>query len=379
MPLPTPAGRRSRWSRPTLMLLAVALLSGCSTASPVPPSPTPVHVTATTSALAPATAGFSPGYRILDLDAAALARQLDLDAGNGARWIRLDLDWSTVQRTPGTNDWSAPDRVVAAARMRGLEVIALPAYTPDWARAGDGAPDPGPFAAFVAQAAARYVPLGVTTWEMWNEPNLREFWGAAPDPVAYADLLVRAAASVHAVAPRALVLSGGTAPAADVSGQSLSTLSFVRATLAALARAPGGVAAAGLDGVAVHPYAYPTMPSEEEPGAGNGIAAMPAVHELMVAHGLTASAGDRGRVWATEFGAPTGTGPRAVTPVRQAALLREGFAAVRGWPWAGPLLVYSDRDAGDDPASVQDNFGLLTLDFVPKPAWDEFRVQAAVR
>ena len=74
--------------------------------------------------------------------------------------------------------------------------------------------------------------------------------------------------------------------------------------------------------MAVHPYAFPSLPSDEDPDSPNGFAVLPAVHDLMLTHGVT------GRVWATEYGAPTGTSRRAVSEGVQAALVTEGFEAL---------------------------------------------------
>lgn len=352
---------------PLVAVLALASCSGTAT----PPAPTPsARVTVTSDPTRPAAPGFSPGYRILDIDDATLARHLDLQVSSGSRWLRVDLDWSTVEETEGTDDWTAPDRVISAARARGLEVIALPTYAPEWGTRPAAAPDAGApladrFAAFVARAAARYVPQGVTTWEIWNEPNVKSFWGAPPDTAAYTELLRQAAGAVRTVEPRATVLSGGLAPVRDSKGNTVSALVFVREVLAA-----GGLAV--VDGVALHPYSYYIPPSRQGAGTPSGLALLPAAHALLSGAGLAGT-----RVWVTEYGAPTGTSARAVAPLRQAAIIREGFATVRRYGWAGPMLVYADRDAGRDPENAEDNFGLVDVDFRPKPALDAFRVEAA--
>src|SRR3981081_2995852 len=51
---------------------------------------------------------------------ADLARDLDNIASTGAQWLRFDFDWASAQPAPGVFDWSLIDRVVNAARARGL-------------------------------------------------------------------------------------------------------------------------------------------------------------------------------------------------------------------------------------------------------------------
>lgn len=112
----------------------------------------------------------------------------DLDAmvATGAKWLRFDFDWASAELSPGSYRWTYIDRVVHKARARGLRILATPAYTPTWARpAGttDKHPptDPATYAAFVGAAARRYAPLGVHHWEIWNEPNVQQFWQPAPN------------------------------------------------------------------------------------------------------------------------------------------------------------------------------------------------------
>jgi hypothetical protein len=161
--------------------------------------------------------GISPGQSVLWSDDATLHADLDAVAASGAGWLRLDVDWPTVEPEAGRRDWSAVDRVVDAARDRDLRVLGLLAYTPEWARppgTTTHAPplDPAAFAEFAGAAAARYRDT-VDAWEVWNEPNLPDFWEPRPDPAAYAALLAPTAAAVRAADPGTTVLTGGLAPA----------------------------------------------------------------------------------------------------------------------------------------------------------------------
>jgi hypothetical protein len=84
--------------------------------------------------------------------------------------------------------------------------------------------------------------------------------------------------------------------------------------------------------------------------------------------------GDAGTpIWATEFGAPTGTAGQAVTAEEQASHLADAVALWRQWEWTGPLFVYSWRDRGSDVTDREDNFGLVTTDGTPKAALGVFR------
>lgn len=305
--------------------------------------------------------GFSPGAFVLDLSPAELAADLDAMADLGARWVRVDVDWSRIEPTEGVHDWSTTDAVIAAARARDLEVLALVTYTPSWARPG-GTTDKHPprdaddFGRFAAAAVDRYHRRGVSTWEIWNEPNSEQFWSTGPDPEGYGELLMATSAAIRAADPSATVITGGLAPAEDIDGVELSPRTF-------LSRLYDVVPREAFDAVAVHPYSYPAFPSE---GQGwNTFAALPSLRRILVDSGDEAK-----RIWLTEYGAPTGDHPRAVTTEHQAELVLDAVKTADRWDWVGPLFVYSHRDlpggAGDDPEA---NFGLRYADGRWKPAW----------
>ena len=256
--------------------------------------------------------GFSPGAFVLDLGDAELAADLDAMAGVGAGWIRVDVDWSRIEPVEGVYDWTTSDTVIGAARARGLEVLALVTYTPPWARpegTSDKHPpsDPEAFARFAGEAAARYRPFGVSTWEVWNEPNSDRFWATGPDPEGYGRLLVAASQAIRRADPAATVLTGGLAPATDREGVELSPGRF-------LARLLDRVPGSSFDAVAVHPYSYPALPSDDQ--GWNTFAALPSLRRLLVDRGLETKP-----IWLTEYGAPTGDHRRAVSPERQAELV----------------------------------------------------------
>lgn len=305
--------------------------------------------------------GFSPGYEVLKASEGSLARDLDGMAATGAGWVRIDFDWSSVENVEGRFDWAAVDRVVAGARSRGMQVLALAAYTPAWARPPDStdkhAPDdPREYAGFVQAAVERFAPLGVNHWEVWNEPNTDSFWQPAPDPEAYGRLLSLASRAIREVDPDAIVLMGGTAPAADAQdGSTISPTTFLRA----IYDVSGSEA---FDAVAHHPYSYPDRPLHPSPE--NAFAGTtPALRNVMLDHG-----DDDKLIWGTEYGAPTGTGDRAVTEAQQADHLVEALEAWQDSEYTGPLFWYSWRDAGPDSDDLEQNFGLVRLDHEPKPA-----------
>ena len=112
-------------------------------------------------AVASSRLGVADGGDLQALGARERNRYLDAVKGLGAGWIRIGIYWSVIQRRgPATYDWAPFDRVVKAARRRGLRVLGTILFAPGWARA-PGAPrtappaDPAAFAAFAGRAARR--------------------------------------------------------------------------------------------------------------------------------------------------------------------------------------------------------------------------------
>ncbi|MEM9650872.1 MAG: beta-galactosidase [Actinomycetota bacterium] len=355
--------------------------SGPDERSADPPSSTPAtatEATATTDtarrptdgplAAAGPGFGFSPGAGLRDQDDNRLAADLDAAVQAGARWIRLDVDWSLVESEPGRYDWASHDRVIGAARDRGLEVLAMLAYTPTWARPPDTTDkhpplDDGAFHRFAAAAVDRYRPLGVHTWQVWNEPNSSLFWSTGPDPEHYGRLLGPTVDAILSVDPEATVVSGGLAPGLDRPEDGwLSPESFLQrlAATGALAR---------VDAVGVHPYSFPARPLDQSSAPWNTFLRLPAIRELL----LELDAGPD-TLWITEYGAPTGEHERAVSDAEQAILIIEALEAARDWPWLGPLFLFALRDLQAVPEDLEWNYGLIAADGTPKPAWDELLV-----
>ena len=159
----------------------------------------------------------------------------------GAGWNRWPLYWDRIEIQPSQYDWSAYDRLVVADIRHGLKTNAIllgrPSFwqeggsianlfTPIFADGSDSAPadmpinPDNPWAQFVHYAVTRYKPGGVLAqhnafkadegirvWEVWNEPDVPQFWQGGSD--AYARLLKVAAIVVKTVDPQARVVFGG--------------------------------------------------------------------------------------------------------------------------------------------------------------------------
>ena len=322
--------------------------------------------------------GISYGDRLIWMSDDELGSALDTATYVGATLVRADLSWEDIQPTgPDGYSWFLFDRVVAAAKARGLTVLPVLAYTPAWARpdgcASDrcGPRDLAAFAAFARAAAERYMPRGVHTWEIWNEPNTSEFWGPAADPHAYTALLTATSKALRDVDPRAFVVLGGLAPASTGAGDVEQT-----EFLAQVSRLGGNRV---VDAVGYHPYTYPLLPSSE---TGWGTAWEKIDQTPVSLRSVLAEFGTPDLpVWITEVGAPTGgpgeaadgsseaTGPTThVTEALQARIAADAVHAAAAEPSIRTLIWYSDRDQVSAAPTSEDFYGLYRTDGSAKPA-----------
>jgi hypothetical protein len=311
--------------------------------------------------------GVAAGGLIQNESCTALGTELNADARAGARWIRIDINWAEIQSAgPSRYNWNGTDRVVKAARARGLRVLGGILYTPSWDRPHGQtavyAPSPSSYARFAATAARHYDRLGVHAYEIWNEPNSARFWHPAPSPTAYTALLKAAYAAIKRVNRSDLVLTGGTAPAPTADG-SYSPVDFLQ-----------GIYAAGgrgfFDAVAHHPYCWPVLPGATPSWSAwyQMYGTSPSLRSVMIANGDGAK-----KIWATEFGAPTdGPAGTYVSEARQAQMVKRAYKLFARYRWAGPLFFYQGRDVGTNTSTNQDFFGFLTYGFTPKPSYKAY-------
>lgn len=349
----TTAGRRLPW----VIAIVVAVVLAALVVGPPGPAP---------AAAAPTgRAGFSPGGAFLFADAATQATAVSTMRAGGAKWIRLDIDWSSIETSKGVYTWTRTDQAIRSATAGGLAVIGLISYTPAWARPAGTTnvrppTNPQDMANFASVMAKRYA-ASVDVWEVWNEPNLRSAWSPNPDPYNYVKLLKPVSAALKAADPGCTVLTGGLSSDGDdgASGH-YATGSFIAAMYYA-------GAASSFDGIAVHPYSFPTLPSQT---GSTGFAAIPQLRNYMVSKGDGAKG-----IWITEFGSPTLPSPGVVTEAQQDSILADAFRLVSGWSYVRTFLVYNLQD-GQPTSNREQHFGLYRLDGTAKPAWSTYTAKA---
>ncbi len=340
---------------------------------------------ATTSATAQAHSyGIAGGGLWIWQDPSNLKDSMDNLADLGVRWLRFDMTWDSVQGVSAQQyQWQAYDNLVKLANERHIQLLPILVRTPAWAR------DPAcsssylcqpakaaDFANFSAAAAKRYAPLGVHSWEIWNEPNKQREWKPAPNPSAYKTVLQASYTAIKAADPSATVMSGGLG-GADANGVDYSPINF----LTGLYQSGGK---SYLDAVSLHPYSFPVLASYGAVWNGwQQMANAPSsIRGVMLANGDTAK-----KIWITEYGAPTnGPGgiadignynfrqnPNHVTEALQNMTVIDVVAQYKTLDYVGPFFWYSLKDSGNNVNNKEDYFGLLRSDGTKKPAYDTYK------
>lgn len=288
-------------------------------------------------------------------EGADLRAQLQRIEAAGFRWVRQFAYWDEVERERGEFDWAAWDHVaLALADYPQLEPVVVLMNSPEWAREMRGAGIPtktGPpqdltqFAAFAGAFAARFGDV-VDYYQIWDEPNLGDAWGALePRPAEYVALLKIAREAVLKHDPSATIVAAGLAPTTETSGRNISDIRYLEALYAQGAREM-------MDVVVGKPYGFSTSPLDRRVDESIlNYSRVIALREVMVGHGDA-----RKPLWASNFGwnsLPTGwSGAPSiwgqVTESEQVEYTLQALdRAHREWPWMGAMFLHHWQPAAD--------------------------------
>jgi hypothetical protein len=286
----------------------------------------------------------------------------------GASHDRVTFDWFRFQPSPGNFDANmvnAYDALLADAAAANIDTLGILIGAPEWAqddRYLGGAyrvprglelawNDPNnTWGQFVFQIVNRYKDR-VRAWEIWNEPNLTEFWPAPPE--LFAQLMRVAWQAAKAADPNATVVLGGIYRGANIP--------FIDAMFKALrAIDPNGANAFYHDVIGYHLY------------DGGHCSVFDEIQYLR-AYFWGPQVGNK-PLWITESGIRVRETPEAgfATPAESASFFITNYAYSLA---SGAQRYYYFRAVDDDPNAAQ-LWGLLKNDGTARPSLVAMRTVA---
>lgn len=342
-----------------------------TTTTTVAPPPTTTPTTAPRTATPPPTSSlpaFGAQFHATWSDYTDAQRALVLDRlqAAGAKWVRIDVGWRTIEpdTSGGIASWylRLVDYSVDQARSRGINVILTVLDTPAWA---SGTTDktvpprnPADYGRIMGWLATHFKGR-VGAYEVWNEADSTGFFSGTP--AQYVAMMKSAYASVKAADSAALVVGGATVYNNDA---------FLSSVYAA-----GGKGS--FDVWSTHPYMGKADSPPETPDDGHVwiMDHVKAVRALMVANGDSNKP-----IWFTEFGwSSHATAPGAdpwklgVTDAQQADYLVRTMKFVQSkHPYVTVVIWYNERNKATGDLQ-EDNYGLMTRDFQPKPVYNSIK------
>ncbi|MEP3237504.1 MAG: hypothetical protein ABJX94_00105 [Flavobacteriaceae bacterium] len=165
------------------------------------------------------------------IQAGTLEDSLVAKAANiGVKWTRLGASWPSIEKEKGIYSWEETDKAFEVALKNGITPFItigvgnelyskLTTYDdPKLAEIYGYRPEPPikdtiamrAFLAFTKAIVERYKDK-IDYWEVWNEPNHRNYWGATPDGKEYGRLLLQTAEVIKEIDPSSKVIGGSMA------------------------------------------------------------------------------------------------------------------------------------------------------------------------
>jgi hypothetical protein len=264
------------------------------------------------------------------------SNELQMIVEAGFHFVRVDMTWQSIEQEEGAYEWSTYDSLMQQLSNYGLR----PIFTLDYSNtlySDTGAPNTPAartgFANWAAAAVARYEHQGVV-WEIYNEPNLAEWWPNpnANDYVALVDAVVPA---MRAVSPDEWIVGLATSPPVD--GPSCN---YIQQCM------EDGLLSQ-VDAISIHPYCQ-TSPEGEIP-----------YWNFLNTLEIEYSPGNAIPIISTECGWSLEW--PGITEDLQADYLVRHLMINLAYG-IGLSNIFSFEDLGDDSSNYQDWFGLMTDD-----------------
>jgi len=165
------------------------------------------------------------------IQAGSLEQNLVAKASDiGVKWTRLGASWPSIEKEKGVYSWEETDEAFDVALKNGIIPFVtlgsgnklysrLTTYdNPEEAEIYGYKPEPPVKEPLAMEAYLKYIRATVErykdkidNWEVWNEPNHRNYWGSPPDGKEYGRLLVETAKLIKDIDPGSKVIGGSMA------------------------------------------------------------------------------------------------------------------------------------------------------------------------
>jgi len=286
-------------------------------------------------------------------------QDLNLIAGAGFKFVRMDFQWSGIETRKDQYDWSGYEELLSNLEKRGLRAIFILDYSHHLYEETVTSPNPlsgeahqttaspqhpASIAAFArwAAVAAKHFQGRHVLWEIWNEPN-GNFWSPKPAAQQYTTLALATAKAIRAAEPRATVIGPASS---GFPWEFLET--FLKSGVLEY-----------LDAVSVHPYRNPHSPPET-------VAADYQKLRTLIERYAPPAKKDHLPILSGEWG--YSTFKRGVSLETQAAFAaRQQLSNLLN---GVPLSIWYDwKNDGADPSENEHNFGTVLPELKPKPAY----------
>jgi polysaccharide biosynthesis protein PslG len=336
---------------------------------------TPASTTATTTST---TTTAAPHAVQLGFNTYTSSRALTEEHEVGASLQRLFVDWSVVEASQGSWDWSQSDDEYRQIVASGIRPLLVAFAAPCWARPSTDCSNPsftGPpdashdsdWTAYIKELVQRYPQAAGV--EVWNEPNLDQLFLPKADPVRFTQLLQEAYTTVKSVAPSMPVISGALLLSPALGGSGIVPGGYGAPQFLTQMYAHG--AASDMDALGVH--VYPSDYVNGAPATWDPAAMTTWMDEIDSVRNQYGHASVP--EWITEMGVSTATEsgwPAAATPTQQATDLQTMLNFARTRPAVQVAIVHTleDQSAGyaDADNSIAQGWGLFTSAGGQKPA-----------
>ncbi len=190
-------------------------------------------------------------------DAEFRERECAAIAALGATTVRFGVSWRGMQKSPDKPiDFTKLDAIVGEAESHGVTILPILYWPPKWAQPVYEHLDE--YGAFIEAVVAHYGER-FPAIEIWNEENLKGFWGEDPDPAKFALVLkagylaAKNAKTAKGNYASSASFAAGKDPTVYFGGTAGVPFDYIRKVYAA----DGGPF---FDAMAVHPYSHPYAP-----------------------------------------------------------------------------------------------------------------------